>query len=297
MKPPHIPLAIKGVVAALGLVAATATLAAPLGQVSVSLFGETLTSGQDIDVNSGTRRIEAAKRYTYQLKGTCQGTGLLAGPFPSGTSIEQFLETIKPRASKILKGKVGNDDGNLDTEVILFEKEFTGAGTFPGIGNVEMAVTLHGTIQPDGQCVVSVSGVKFESTPSQDLGTVKFLPGSKLVISAAPEISFPKPFVEVRESVASQSVVVSVKRAINQKGKVSVDYTTVPGTANPPDYTHVSGSLEFPAGESSMDITVPIINNGTVDTERQFTIVLSNPANGAVLGDVPSITVTINDDD
>jgi hypothetical protein len=297
MKTPHIPLVIKGLVATLGLVAATATLAAPLGQVSVSLFGEVLTSGQDIEVDSGTRRIEAAQRYTYQLKGTCQGTGLLAGPFPAGTSIAEFLETIKPGASKILKGKVRNDDGNLDTEVILFEKKFSGAGVFPGIGSVDMGVTLNGTIQPDGQCVVSVSGVKFESIPPLDLGTVKFLPGSKLVISAAPEITFPNPLVEVRESVASQSVVVSVKRAINQKGNVSVDYTTVPGTATPPDYTHTSGTLEFPAGESSMDITVPIINNGNVDTERQFTIVLSNPANGAVLGDIPSITVTINDDD
>jgi hypothetical protein len=28
-----------------------------------------------------------------------------------------------------------------------------------------------------------------------------------------------------------------VKREINQKGKVAVDFATVPSTANPPDYT------------------------------------------------------------
>ncbi len=81
---------------------------------------------------------------------------------------------------------------------------------------------------------------------------------------------------------------------------VSVTATLVGGTANLA--SDISGSttqtVTFPAGSSSnQNITFTIIDDLLVEGNEQFTIVLSNPTGGAVIGANNIFTATINDND
>lgn len=78
---------------------------------------------------------------------------------------------------------------------------------------------------------------------------------------------------------------------------MNVSYSTAPGNATAGlDYTSVAGSLSFAPGESSKDITVPILGDQIVEGPEVFTVALSGPT-GARLGAPAKVTVTIVDDD
>ena len=79
---------------------------------------------------------------------------------------------------------------------------------------------------------------------------------------------------------------------------VAVNYATVNGTALAgSDYTATSGTLTFGPGETVKTFTVPVANDTAVEGDEAFTVVLSNPTNGASLGTPGTVTVTVVDDD
>ena len=78
----------------------------------------------------------------------------------------------------------------------------------------------------------------------------------------------------------------------------SVSYATSNGTAVAPgDYTSGSGSLTFAPGSGGTAITVPTINDSTVESAETFAVALSGPEKGATLGSPSSAAATINDND
>ena len=108
-------------------------------------------------------------------------------------------------------------------------------------------------------------------------------------------IQFSQSSVNTRE--AASVVSVEVSRLDGSNGTVSVDYTTVTGSATADaDYRTASGTLIFADGVSSQAINVTIMNDSRSEPDETFTIVLSNVAGGAELGDPTSIAVTISDD-
>lgn len=63
----------------------------------------------------------------------------------------------------------------------------------------------------------------------------------------------------------------------------SVAYATVPGTATPPgDYTAMTGTLTFNAGESAKNVIIPVRDEDTSVSEH-FTLVLSTPVAAEIL--------------
>ena len=63
---------------------------------------------------------------------------------------------------------------------------------------------------------------------------------------------------------------------------VTVDYTTVDGTAAPGSFTPVTGTLTWPAGDTAPQmITVPLVGGGGMPNQ-QFEVVLSNPSNANI---------------
>lgn len=76
---------------------------------------------------------------------------------------------------------------------------------------------------------------------------------------------------------------------------VSVDWSTVAGTAGTYDFTPASGTVTFAPGESSKQVSVRITGDRTDEPDEAFTVHLATPTNG-VLGDADG-TVTIRDDD
>lgn len=92
--------------------------------------------------------------------------------------------------------------------------------------------------------------------------------------------------------------VLTVNRTNGSAGTVSVGYSTINGTAaSGSDYTGVSGTVSFAAGEVSKTIRVNILNDSTVEPNETFQVVLSSPTGSASLGSPSQATVTIVDDD
>ncbi len=80
---------------------------------------------------------------------------------------------------------------------------------------------------------------------------------------------------------------------------VSVDYATSDGTALAGgDYTTSSGTATITAGNSSVDVSIPLTNDSDSEVNETFTVTLSNPV-GASISGVPNnpVAVLISDDD
>ena len=99
---------------------------------------------------------------------------------------------------------------------------------------------------------------------------------------------------EVTVSEDGDEVILTVSRSEPAEGPVSVDFTTVDGTAtSPEDFTAVSGTLNFADGETSQSFAVSIISSADVGDE-QFSVALSGATDGVPIG-IAQSTVTIID--
>jgi hypothetical protein len=77
---------------------------------------------------------------------------------------------------------------------------------------------------------------------------------------------------------------------------ISVTYTTSNGTAMMgTDYTTTTATATIPAGQTCVNVTIPIIDDAINEPTETFTVTLTNPSN-AVIGDGTGI-VTILDND
>jgi hypothetical protein len=78
----------------------------------------------------------------------------------------------------------------------------------------------------------------------------------------------------------------------------TVDYAAANGSAHAgTDYSLASNTLTFLHGETTKPIFVTILGNGGFEANRSFTVNLSNPRNGAALGAIHTVTVTIVEGD
>lgn len=290
--------AVRRVSAILAIALTTSAYAAPIGQFSISVANQTLANNGSISVNSGAKRIFASTLYTYKFSGSIKGEagtpmGALA---PSGTSIAKFVDSLKAGTSSKLSGTFSNPGGTLPVKVIDLHvsgrRPVTGV---PGLTSVKIVMDIVGTINATGKCILDVKNVKLVGTPKKKMGSIKFLAGSKLLISAAPEILFKRANISFDENVGIAQI--PVRRDVNTHGKVTANYATANGTAGSSDYTPASGSITFEDGETQKFIPVTILDNAVNDAARNFTVNLSNPGGGAVLGSAKSINVTIHDDE
>jgi hypothetical protein len=92
------------------------------------------------------------------------------------------------------------------------------------------------------------------------------------------------------------SITLTVTRSLGSSGPASVAWTSVNGTATGGDYVAAGGTLNFASGETSKTIIITLIDDAIAESDETFSVVLSNPTNGATLG-AASATVTIADDD
>jgi len=77
---------------------------------------------------------------------------------------------------------------------------------------------------------------------------------------------------------------------------VTVDYTTLDGTANGgKDYQPISGSLTFPAGQTTASVSVEVIGDRLVEASETFQLLLSNPVNANLSDTYATATILDND--
>ena len=78
----------------------------------------------------------------------------------------------------------------------------------------------------------------------------------------------------------------------------SVHFATTNGTAIAgSDYTTVSQDVSFAAGETSKIVSVPITDDGLVESSETVSLSLSSPSAGTTLGSPSTATLTIQDND
>lgn len=94
---------------------------------------------------------------------------------------------------------------------------------------------------------------------------------------------------------------VTINRMFGSQGAVSVDYTvtTLPGdtaTADV-DYTAATDTVNFADGQTTRTFDVVILDDSDFEGSETFSITLSNPQGGAVLGAQDETQVTITDNE
>jgi hypothetical protein len=102
----------------------------------------------------------------------------------------------------------------------------------------------------------------------------------------------------VSQSVAENegSVDVQVTRTFDLSIPTTVSYSTANSTATSgQDYTAVSGTLSFAAGEVSKTVTIPILDDTLNEENETFRLTFSNPSSGTIIDSSPTITILDND--
>lgn len=117
------------------------------------------------------------------------------------------------------------------------------------------------------------------------------------VAPAANNFSFSAPSYSVSETAGSASI--TVNRAGPALGTASVAYSTSDGSAtSPSDYTPVSGTFDFVAGQRSATFSVPIADDAIFEGAESLGLVLSSPLSGAAsLVEPSAVSLTIDSDD
>jgi formylglycine-generating enzyme required for sulfatase activity len=187
-----------------------------------------------------------------------------------------------------------------------------------GFGNNSSDITLGGTAGATGKSVtgsgttynVAVSGMTQSGTVTATIpaGAAQDSAGKPSLASTSSDnlvnyiaphgtLQFASSTYSVNENGGSVQIYVS--RTGGSYGAASVSYGTANGTATAgSDYTAASGTLSWADGDTaSKPITVPIANDSTPESSESFTVTLSNPTGGAMLGSPVTATVTISDDD
>jgi uncharacterized delta-60 repeat protein len=146
-------------------------------------------------------------------------------------------------------------------------------------------------IQPDRKIVIGGRFTAYDGQPRFFLARIHG--GS---IAGPGTFQFSSPSYEITEN--GGQAVITVQRRGGTTSDVTVDYQTLPESATPgSDYTTVSGTLTFLEGETRGTFTVPIINDFVGETNETVSLVLTNATGGTTLGDVPTATLTIVNDD
>ncbi|AXQ30122.1 choice-of-anchor D domain-containing protein [Solimonas sp. K1W22B-7] len=187
---------------------------------------------------------------------------------------------------------------------------YVGTPTLGGSHPGDFSIASNGCgsgIAPAATCVI---GVVFTPTatstrsaslliPSNAPGSPASLPlsGTGLSGGAKPgKLTISAIKVSAKEAVGT--AVFKVARTGGRDGAVSVHYATADGTALAgEDYQSVSGNLTWESGDVTPRlVTVNLVDDLQVETPETFTLALSAPTGGAVLGNALS-TASITSDD
>ncbi len=96
------------------------------------------------------------------------------------------------------------------------------------------------------------------------------------------------------ENAGPRSFTITLSTASGRE--VNVDYTTTDGTATGGvDYTTTTGTAVIPAGQTNVQVNVPVTDDATYESDESLTLDLATPYNASILDPQGAGTVT-NDD-
>ncbi len=217
----------------------------------------------------------ATVRYT-----TVDGTAKSGTRYNQATGVISFAdgETTKIISLKFINNLIA--DPNEAFTVVLSEPTGGTAIGTPGT----MTITV---LDNDGGGGNSTTASSSSSSSTASTGTSTAAGGG---------ITFSAWAYALDESVGSASI--TVLRKGSSANAVTVDYATTQGSATAGvNYTETRGTISFAAGETSKSFSIPMLDNGTIDGNKNLTVKLSNPTGGAALDNPNSVQLTVVDDE
>lgn len=184
------------VVATLALGASSASA---LTSVTVPIGGKQIGNGIDLIADSGADRLDRATNYTFTVVGKCYGTpkvtatnppsSLMDNKVPNPVSFKSLLNSFKSGSGNFLSGSYSNPTGTFPIFAIIhtYKRTITtpvGPASFGA--KVVAGVKGKGTPALDGQAYFHITEVNIVPPFPTEIGTLKFTPGSALVITVAP---------------------------------------------------------------------------------------------------------------
>ena len=251
--------------------------------VSVTSTVSGLLSGFGSDIKFAGGRVYATSGRVIEPEG-----GTVFGTFNGGGNL---VAVDLPLRRAFFLGS-GNSGGALTLTAFDID-------TFLPLGSVQIP-GVTGTLS--GLVRWGVNGLAFNTIkqPFDTNATSQiYLIQSALVSDAVPipsALQFSAANYSAFES--ANSVTVTVTRTGGISAPVSINYATGGGTATPgSDYTAVSGTLAFAAGETTKTFAVPLLDDNVFEGVETVGLTLSAPTDGALLGTQPAATLTIQDNE
>ena len=257
--------------------------------------GKLIAAGYASD---GTPRFALARfNVNGSLDATFDGDGKVTTDFGG---IEQYaFGTAVQADGKIVAGGYMGDGPTYSFAIARYTANGAPDPTFGNAGKVTFNVNNSGNgqaiaIQPDWKIVVA--GSAFNGT-NVDFAVARLL---------AESVQFTQTTYSADE--ASGAATITVTRAGDISNAATVNYATSDSaglqscaTVNTKasercDYVTSVGTVRFAANELSKTITIPLIDDATVEGNETFTITLSSPT-GVPLGTPASATISILDND
>ena len=170
----------------------------------------------------------------------------------------------------------------------------SGTLTFtPGQVTKTVTVTVKGDVLDEGNETYSLD----LSTPSN--ATIADGQGTGTITDDDPVPTVGVGDATVTEgNTGTKDATFTVTLSVSSGRPVSVNYATADGTAIAPgDYTAMSGTLTFAAGETSKDVKVPVVGELSAEHTESFSLNLTAPSNASIADNQGIGTVTDNDPD
>ncbi|WP_367874803.1 Calx-beta domain-containing protein [Luteolibacter sp. Populi] len=245
--------------------------------IAVQLDGKILIAGSFTAFNSVARGGFA--RLT--------ATGALDTGFPATSGGTCNTIMVQPDGKIVVGGDFGDFNGVEVYNLVRLNSSGVVDIPFSAAGSPNAAVNCL-AMQADGKIVFGCDYANFQNVVDPEpiwrvFGGLPGLPGTLQLSS--PTVSTPE----------GGSVTLSVTRTGGSSGALSVNYATVPGSADASDFTPVSGTLSWASGDTVVkNITIPITTDALDDLGETFTVNLGQPLRGgAILGSTQASLVTI----
>ncbi|HEV2754583.1 MAG TPA: Calx-beta domain-containing protein, partial [Actinomycetota bacterium] len=184
---------------------------------------------------------------------------LMTMPFTGAAGTPTALEPVR-----LQRGFIGGDP---DTAWSPDGTRIAFAGLAPGEEDVEIFTIP----ADDGPVVNATRNDVYDVDPEWAQLPPSFSVGSPLVVTEGP----------------SATMVFPIRLDAPQAQALSIDYATVPGTATAADFTARSGTAQFQPGQTTVNVSVPILDDTLVEPMESLILRLSNSSAG---------TLTANDE-
>jgi hypothetical protein len=268
-------------------------------------------SGRLVDVNANRSDPSA-----YTTGGVAEFDGIpdrVVGLQGSGTADAPYLVihlNATGRENLTFSTRLRDiDTGSTATQPVAVQYRIGDTGTWINLpggyvanantnGDTLLSVTLPADVNNQAQVQVRVIttdavggdnfiGIDDISVTSQPLVTVN--PGTLSIADAS----------AVEGNSGTGAISFTVSREGGSSGAVSANYVVTLGSASATDFasgTAFSGTVNFADGQTTATITLQVQGDTLTEPNETFTVTLSDPTNGAKLGDASATGTIVNDD-